>query len=132
MQLTFMMCRPFLGTLGVSWRHNRHRKQKTELADYPAVFYHVDLPTNGPPTPQFGFFQRVSSPACRLWRTKSYDSGLFVAPFSYPVSHHELLVRWRIQSDKVTPASQSEKRYDFSALYISVRNPRGDEFWDEG
>ena len=30
------------------------------------------------------------------------------------------------------PGYQSEKTYDFSALYISVRNRRIDEFWDAG
>jgi hypothetical protein len=30
------------------------------------------------------------------------------------------------------PPSHSEKRYDFSALYISVRQRRSDEFWNPG
>ena len=30
------------------------------------------------------------------------------------------------------PASHSEKTYDFSALYISIRNRGVDEFWNTG
>jgi hypothetical protein len=35
-------------------------------------------------------------------------------------------------SSKSSPASQSEKAYDFPALFICVRDQRVDEFWDEG
>ena len=37
-----------------------------------------------------------------------------------------------VSQGKTSPAYHSEKTYDFSALYICVRDRRVDEFWDAG
>ena len=37
-----------------------------------------------------------------------------------------------VSQGKTSPAHHSEKTYDFSALYICVRNRRVDEFWNAG
>jgi hypothetical protein len=41
-------------------------------------------------------------------------------------------LRWSILQGQTSPAYNSEKTYDFSALYISVRNGCMDEFWNAG
>src|SRR5688572_10444136 len=40
------------------------------------------------------------------------------------------LVCRSVLQGKTSPASQSEKRYGFSTLYICVRDRRADEFWE--
>ena len=37
-----------------------------------------------------------------------------------------------VSQNKTSPEYLSKKTYDISALYISVRNRRIDEFWDAG